>query len=382
MKNKPLLLLLAAFAILIGCTVSACGKNDGPDGPAATTVLVYAVATNDLSDAFTDDMAEMERGILAASAASRRDCRWLVYKRGFDAPPTLYELTVRGKRADWRVLKTYPSSPSSLSTARFGEVMGDLRTLAPADSYGLVLWSHASGWNPAEASADESPSRYSFGIDYGKNMNITDLAASIPDGMFGFIWADCCFMGGIEVAWQLRDKCDVYVASPTEVPYEGAPYDIVLPMLMRPQPDVAGAARAFFEYYDAQEGDDRSATIAVVRTGLLGPVATACRALMHGREAPEPDGWQRYHRAKFGPYYDLRDMGAAYADTYGNAAALDDLRRALGDAVVYAAATPRFINLTIRPDHFCGLSSNRFADSGSEQDEFYRSYDWYSAVYR
>lgn len=71
------------------------------------------------------------------------------------------------------------------------------------------------------------------------------LADAIPDGVFDFIWFDACYMSGIETAYELRDKCDTFVAYPTEVYTPGMPYNLTIPYILKETPDLKSAASEF-----------------------------------------------------------------------------------------------------------------------------------------
>ena len=104
----------------------------------------------------------------------------------------------------------------------------------PADSYGLVYWSHADGWIPYPV---PSASTRWIGQDTGEGqdnrMNISDFVDVLDDGMphFDFIMFDACFMMSVEVAYEVRNYTDYYIGSPTENPGPGAPYDKVVPYM-------------------------------------------------------------------------------------------------------------------------------------------------------
>ena len=42
---------------------------------------------------------------------------------------------------------------------------------------------------------------------------------------------DACYMQSVEVIYQLRDRTDYFIGSPTEIPGPGAPYEAVVPAL-------------------------------------------------------------------------------------------------------------------------------------------------------
>ena len=63
-------------------------------------------------------------------------------------------------------------------------------------------------------------------------MNIEDFAAAIPMKM-DYIIMDACLMGGIEVAYALKDKCDRIIFSQAEVIGDGlCEYDTMASRLL------------------------------------------------------------------------------------------------------------------------------------------------------
>jgi hypothetical protein len=72
---------------------------------------------------------------------------------------------------------------------------------------------------------------------------------------------DACLMGSVEVAYELRNKADFIIASPTEVIYMGYPYDRIIPELTRKQPDLKKVASDYFNFYNEMPGIFRSASI-------------------------------------------------------------------------------------------------------------------------
>lgn len=377
---------VAAFLLLIATT--ACDKNPPePTSGSRRVVLVYAAAYNSLSNNLAADLEEMERGLQAAGKDGRV-CRWLVYRTNYTAEnPVLTELKIVDGKARWETLKNYSKEVMSSSPERLAEVIADVKSVAPADDYGLVLWSHASGWTPARSDAG----KYWFGDDTSqgtdsplRHMDITDMANAIPPGMFSFIWADCCHMGGVEVAYELKGRCDKYVAYATEVLAEGMPYDIVIPFLLGPRADLEGGAKAFFDYWNSCNGQYRSASVAVINQNNLDDLATACRALMQGKPVPDAAGIQYYHRRAtgLGPYYDLRGVALAYAGADTAAPLYANIQQALKNTVSYAACTERFLELALDADKYCGLSTNLFnPDSNTPSNYFYTTLKWYNAVY-
>lgn len=374
-----ILSLLTSFG-LTGCS----SDSPTPIQQATRTVLVYVVATNSLSGNDDLDLTEMENGLLNEKVDS--SARWIVYLRRYYDSPVLMELKPDRNtgKVNRKILKSYSSKQSSVSKIRMQEVIADMEKLAPASDYGLILWSHGLNWEP---------SKYWFGEDKGDtpvagsgaHMDITDLSDAIPDHKFNFIWADCCYFGSIELAWQLRNKCKYYIAYPTEVMGTGCPYQLVLPSLLcQGKADVEGAARLFFNYYNSFSGMARSATITVVNTAALPQLLITMHKMLP--LAPKNVSFAdviNYARPGSGPsvaYYDF--------EGYWNALAQDSdfeksLKEALHAVIVYKAATPYFFNTTALPiDKFSGLSTHHFIDDTSDINSYYKSLAWYDALYQ
>ncbi len=71
-------------------------------------------------------------------------------------------------------------------------------------------------------------------------MEISDFAAALGDCHFDFIVFEACFMAGVEVAWELREKTDYVVASAAEILSPGFTdiYGELRDCLFLPQPDL------------------------------------------------------------------------------------------------------------------------------------------------
>ena len=166
------------------CLLLAACSSDEPDTPAAParrTVLVYMVATNSLGANERDqqDLDEMDR---AVTADGLNGCRWLVYRVApGEQNPTLFEIKKnKHGTAVHEVLEVYPSTQcASVTAERMSEVIADARRHAPAQDYGLVLWSHATGWAPSLTTKAAAPRRV-FGEDNGATMPLHVLAGGFP----------------------------------------------------------------------------------------------------------------------------------------------------------------------------------------------------------
>jgi len=148
-----------------------------------------------------------------------------------------------------------------------GEVAFLVQKLAPAQSYGIILWSHGTSWYPG---TEWTPNTKAFGDDNGKNIDISALARAIPKN-YEYIFFDACNMASLEVIYQFKDNCRFFVASPSEVISTGFPYRLITDDLVEGNLNVV--AIKYFEYYYGFMGLMQSATVSVIKTQELGLLA-------------------------------------------------------------------------------------------------------------
>lgn len=328
---------------------ASCGDpGDEPEVKLPTrTIMVYMAAHNSLGDGSTGgrwdnaDIKEMYRALVDNPQLDEQ-LNVIIYHAASDGSRTLKRLTARDSVT---VIRDYGAdAPSSLLPSTMESVLADMRAAAPADSYGLVMWSHASGWifDPSR-----EPSSRSWGVEKGGEMSIPKLAEVLEKQNFDFIYFDCCYMGNIETLYELRDVAPVIVASATETPLAGMPYDVNLPLLARlPDADCTGAARSTFEYYNSKSNAiDRSIAIAVYDMSKIGPVADAVRSIMaENRAVPSSYRPQRYgYGATYtNLFFDLH--GYMHALAGDNTTLTDAFDSALDDFVTYHAETDMMWN--------------------------------------
>jgi hypothetical protein len=228
--------------IVATCSFSACSKDDETPPIVSPyvesrTVMVYMVAENSLNKNVWADVQEMLVG-MNNDTLSAND-RLVIYLDDVKLP-RIYVVDKTTKITQFSELvpvMTYENDVNSSSAEQLGTFIDYVKSNYPAESYGLVMWSHASGWTPSNFSGDmysETPTkRKSFGVDNGKNttnnngnqMNIDDMASVLQGNAFDFIFFDACVMQTIEVAYELRDAAKWLIASPAEIPASGANYE-------------------------------------------------------------------------------------------------------------------------------------------------------------
>lgn len=256
MRLKLYTLLCISFLLIF----TACNQDDDPV-PAekvTRTVLAYIMADNSLSGFASIDIDEMMKGMEAVDASLYN---LLVYvddasREGSQSYkfPTLYRLS---KDKNGNVVKeTVKEYKEQVSTdpAVMQEVLKRAFTEYPAESYGLVLWSHGEGWIPNPLPLAKQASTRWVGEDTTGGttyLNISDIAAILSEfPRFDFILFDACFGQTVEVAYELRNCTDYVIGSPTEIPGPGAPYESVVPAMFKGTNVGVEIGKAYYEPYE------------------------------------------------------------------------------------------------------------------------------------
>ncbi|MDE5799624.1 MAG: hypothetical protein K2H74_01210 [Paramuribaculum sp.] len=281
---QRIILPCICMALAIGCTSS--DEPEPSKSEASRAVLVYMVANNNLSSYASQDFKEMLNGMAALPESAPG--RLLVYYAPTFGSPELREVMRDGTS---NTLFTYTDGLSSVDVARMRQVIDDAKSYAQADSYGLVLWSHGTGWlhdyGTIEEGAEQASgqmSTYSFGWDGtpAKKMSIESLNKAIDGIDWDFIYFDCCHMGTVEVAYELRHRTPMIVACATELGLEGMPYDLNVAPLLAKDAQLDVAMGNTFDYYDYQYriGYGYGCSISLIRTANLDDLAALTREIL------------------------------------------------------------------------------------------------------
>lgn len=277
--NKAI--LFSTLCLLL--SLVSCGgdsePNPLPDEPpiaagdlARRSCLVYAVADNNLKNYLQTDLNEM----LAGAKGVPSDCYMLAYVDD-DRSPRILRFFNNAGVGDYETVHIFDREMASCDIEDMREVLEWVQLNYPSSAMDLVLWSHASGWLYDDG---RLPQTRSFGDDGSRGegscrrMNVEELAALLkdvspkPERLF----FDACFMQCVESAYALRESVDWVVASPAEIPAEGAPYDIILPLFFDP---AAGIQDILDAYKASYEGTETGVVLSAVRSSMMQQLATA-----------------------------------------------------------------------------------------------------------
>lgn len=298
--------------------------------------------------------------------------------------PILMRAVMKGNRVKTDTLSSYGLNANMADAKIWKQVLADAATMVPSDSYGLVVFSHATGWLPSGAYEQrqlwkQQATTRSLVEGKGMQMELADFAAAIPDGMFDYILFDMCFMASVEACYALRNKTNYIVASAGEVLSPGflPIYHPHLAKLFANEPDLTGLARSYYEYHSRKSGQE-CALVSVVNTRKMDELACVVRQVQSGMtEYTDTTGLQYYDR-KGAPwlFFDLAD----YLHRIDTASAYPmTIDSVISSAVEFRRNTPRLLNIDIK--RHCGLSVFIPQTVLAGINDAYKGTEWGKATY-
>ena len=410
----------------------ACDKQDPDEGTIRNVCIIYSAGYSDLSTALTEDLADIatkgfvpkRKGADVLLVISQRTAQPGDYIT--PTAPCLYRIYKHSGKVIRDTLFSMDEGVSPLEADAMRVLLGKAGELFPARHYGMVFSSHGSGWLPPgffrnpdiskkpkkerHASWIPVPDSYfqddspgfiltkAAGAEYHQKpgekerytveTEIQAFAASIPMHL-DYLLFDACLMGGVEVAWALREVADYIGFSQTEILSEGFDYTSLTGHLLQATPDPTAVCDDFYQYYEKQTGIYRSATISLIRTSELEALARACRPLFERYRAEisalKPSEVQGFGGAKR-YFFDLADILEKAGASAEEMAGVQD---ALDRCITYKNHTEKYYSDNVKdtlPIHaFCGLSmylpSPSVVGTGKAYlDEYYRTLGWNQAT--
>ena len=283
----------------------------------------------------------------------------------------------------------------STDPAVMQEVLKRAFTEYPAESYGLVLWSHGEGWIPNPLPLAKQASTRWVGEDTTGGttyLNISDIAAILSEfPCFDFILFDACFGQTVEVAYELRNCTDYVIGSPTEIPGPGAPYESVVPAMFKGTNVGVEIGKAYYEPYEKlYTGVSPSMTwtggvaISVIDCAALDELASVTKQTIAKNELNVGEIYNYDLRSKYSKnyvgYYDMKQLiERLSSDVTAWTSAADK-------AIVYWRATPKNYSgmihamFPVPQETTCGATHYIPMESAPAAMAAYRSTAWYTAA--
>ena len=349
MKKSLISAVTQALAVLCVALLGGCVKELAETPAPCRPLVVYMALDNNLREEYSSRLAALRAGW-------RPGMELWVYA---DTPEgaSLGRMESAPEGVTLRTVERY-GAENSASGATLERVLRTVWERCPATGYGLLFFSHATGWLPEGGLQAPLVSR-SIGLDQGSEMSLDAFVSAIPSGMpLDYVVFECCLMAGAEVMLELQGRTPWVLASSAEVVAPGFRplYESGLEVLTertRPVPELLAAfGQSYMSHVEGLSGEYRSATLSLIRTPSMPALAEAVRRVTRGfadeegRDTP-PAGLQHFDRpGAYGDrpaaarFYDLEAyVEACLADPDAEAA----FRGALADAVVWRDATERFL---------------------------------------
>ncbi len=416
---------IAAIIVAIIGLIACEGAEPQDNGP-KQVFIVYSLGFNNLASYLAADINDLEKSY----ASIKGNNTVIIFSHrtkpgyGYETSnsPAITEL-VKGKNG--KVTRDTLLVMDKETVATSGETPNEVLTFVkdkyPEAEYSILFSSHGTGWTPVDYCNE--PDRYedysgcneifrlrkqkertpywgiipegggpavkSFGIqNITKNtyheMNISEMADAFPMKMKTIIF-DACFMGGVEVAYELRNVTEMMIGSQTEILADGMDYSTMLSYIFRRGSNLTGFCENYFNYYNVQSGVDQSATVSLIDCSRLESLAEICREIFISQreEIAALEGSrsvQTYYRPSSSYhhkwFYDLEDIAVRSGISQEQK---DRLQDALNECVIYKAATEVFMSeITIRTH--CGLSMYLPYSSHTYLNNFYKTLAWNKAT--
>lgn len=347
------------------------------------TLLVYIAADNNLSNTANSNIYSMNSCI--SSGMDNYNLLVLVDRKGV-APALLH---IHNFKID--TVAKFPERDTT-DPMVLNEAIDYMLQNWKAEHYGLVLWSHGTGWLPTDKLHFVAPNmRYAPSRAFGwedlkgetpayKCMELDELVTGIPEDVFDYIVFDACYMGNVEVMYALRNKAPQIVSSCYEVVSYGFPYHIVTRDLLNG--NVLKSCNEFYNYYNSMSGWEQMAGISLVNTAELDSLARCFRKIIaeYGDTVPKMDvsKVQCFDRFDHHVFYDLEN----FVESLGTSREyMTEFRLVMDRCVPFKITTPYIFpgdKEEIKVNSYCGLSIYipRPEYEASGLNDAYRETEW------
>lgn len=151
----------------------------------------------------------------------------------------------------------------------------------PADQYAVILWNHGGGWRTIETD-DVSQKTVcwddSSGEDGLNTREIQTALSNLSDNGYNLqlIGFDACYMGSVEVAYELKDFAQAMVASEETESVDGWPYrDILSSLALLPDATPGELGEIIVNAYGTDCGANSYSTLSCIDLTSMDDLTTA-----------------------------------------------------------------------------------------------------------
>ena len=334
---------------MLALLMAACSHDDPaplPPNPSIVqkTIFVFMPWTSNakgndganLYSIFQQNLRDMQQAI--RDRGGMDGYRGMVFIADNSSSACLYEMKyVNGEFLN-DTLKRYKAYDNTTPQG-IAALLNEVKTAAPADTYGLIIGCHGTGWIP-KGTDYFAQSRAYGGTTAPYQTEVSDLAKGIEQaGMhMQFISFDDCYMAGVEVAYDLRNVSDWLIASTSEIMAAGMPYKKIWQYVTLPQPDYRNIVGQFYEFYNAYAYP--YGTLSVINLKEMDNLAQYMRNVnaTHRFETSLTDNIQKLDGFRQTVFFDL---GSYATLLMGTSTIPTDLATLLSKVVPWHAHTPQ-----------------------------------------
>lgn len=370
-------IFVSVLLMLITISCKSCGEKITPEPQKPKQVLLMYLVT--------DNNGLQEEGIdkfklIKELKVPSKDYRLLVFYDSQFVTDTgqLIEILPEGST---NIIHEFGDT-NSFDKASFRNVLEFVRNNCPADSYGLMLFSHGSGWLPAHApgTATSGKSLRTVIADNRKELELSDFAGALHSMHFQYIVFEECNMAGVEIAYALRHNADYILASAAQMLSPGFKYlyQSLIDNLFQPTPDYKAFAHSYAAH---QDNTHPYYTFSVIRTAPLDNLAKAVQeANRKGLKEVDAKQIQQFDGDTDKPLYffDFLDYYHQAADK----ALYPRIEQALRQCVMLELHSPQHYANPEKKKFdtrvHCGLTT--YILQGNEMDKEYKGQPWYQAI--
>ncbi|MDH6304456.1 hypothetical protein M2459_001189 [Parabacteroides sp. PF5-5] len=327
-KYKFVILLFLSLMTLFSCVIY---EKEVEIETFTRTIVVYLGRDNDLFRQREEKIKYMLDGW------SGKNGHLIIYQDIAGENARLMEAYKQDSIGDVRIIEEYKND-NSANPQTLSRVIHDAMSLYPADSYGLIVFSHATGWLPENTFV----SPRSLIPDQNDKMELAGFASAIPNGTFDFIIFEACYMAGIEVAYELKDKTRYILASSTEVlsPGFAEVYASSMDYLFEVEPNLKGFTQNLYSLFNTEEYYN-SCTFSLIKTAELPALKSFLQASIDKEKMKDiniPE-IQRFDTYSKGLFFDFEDY---FSRILKDDVSSNQLSLLTSNCIMYKAATPSF----------------------------------------
>jgi hypothetical protein len=185
---------------------------------------------------------------------------------------------------------------NSAASAVLTRVINTMKQHFPADHYGMIFFSHASGWLPEGMLNRPRSMVIDQENDTNREMEYADFASAIPDRQFDFIILEACLMADVMSMYEMRNKAGYILASSAEIVSPGFTY-IYKDEIMRlydtkndVRTVVSGFGQSYYRFittHFAEHDISCSVTMSLIKADEMERLASATKTALQGAETDE-----------------------------------------------------------------------------------------------